>query len=255
MLRRLWADDGVRAVTVGRRGCRVFWDMQSAPPAIAEAADAPVLVLAGRTPASGGDMDDNIRLAERGIAAARAWRAAHVFVFSSAAVYGPTGDAAARESTPADPPSAYGAAKLRMERETAAPDVTALRLCNVAGASEPFLSIRAARGRGTLDRFQDGEGPSRSFIGPATLACVLRRLSAHAAAGETLPPILNVAAPPPVAMAAIFAAAGHPFDWRPASASAVQRLHLDTTLLQSICPMEPADAISLWAEAERAKAA
>ena len=158
-----------------------------------------VFVLPGALAQSRQDLAQNTKLAQAGVAAARQWGAAHCFVVSSSSVYGATGPDPVDESARPDPRNAYARSKLDMERATAAPGVTALRLANVAGASEPFLAIRRPEPP-VLDRFGDGSGPRRSYIGPVTLARVMVRLAELAEAGADLPPVLNLAAPGEVAM-------------------------------------------------------
>lgn len=194
-------------------------------------APAALAVLAGVTPTSGADMDLNAELAEASIAAARAVGVGRVLLASSAAVYGRGRATPWREDEAVDPPSAYGRAKLAMEHTCGEPDarpgVCALRIGNVAGA-DALLSNRERPL--LLDRFAGETGPVRSYIGPVTLARVLLGL---ATTGADLPPVLNVAAPQPVAMADLARAAGLPFVWRKAPEAAIERLVLDVSALAS----------------------
>lgn len=195
----------------------------------------------------------NVTLAQAGVAAARRWGAARCFVVSSSSVYGLTGAAPVGEDAPTDPQSAYARSKIEMERVTAASDVTALRLANVAGASEPFLTL-GRPGVPVLDRFASGRGPMRSYIGPIALAQVIAALAGLAESAAGLPPILNVAAPGELAMEDVFRAAGRAFHWRDAPASAVAHVHLDVSRLGSMVPLGPQDAASLLAEAKETEA-
>ncbi|KAF0676970.1 UDP-glucose 4-epimerase [Profundibacterium mesophilum KAUST100406-0324] len=208
--------------------------------------DECVLCLAGVTPRSGAPLEDNTRIALAALRMARRRGARHLFVASSSAVLGDTGTKAASESFGARPAGAYGREKLSMEEAlladaaTDGTSVTVLRIGNVAGAGEPFDTIGAG-GAPRLDRFADGAGPSRSYIGPVSLARVLSRLCQMALEGARLPDRLNVAAPGATAMADIFAALGQPPEWRPAPSGAIQRVHMDCSALMALCPL-PRDA-------------
>lgn len=193
-----------------------------------------VLNLAGVTDPTG-RMEDNVTTAETAVAEG-ARRGARVFLMSSAAVYGAgAGDFA--ETDPLRPLSPYGHAKARME---AVPAPVVLRLGNVAGAD---ALLGRAGDHVTLDP-TGPRGPLRSYIGPRTLAQVLRVLFAT----PDLPRILNVAEPGPVAMADLLDAAGLPWAFGPPRAGAMPRVGLDTTRLQAICPLPPADPARMVAE-------
>jgi nucleoside-diphosphate-sugar epimerase len=127
----------------------------------------------------------------------------------------------------------------------AAPNVTILRLANIAGAGEPFDSAaRPLPESLPLDRFGDGTGPVRSFISGRALAQVLARLSDLALQGRPLPRLLNVAAPRPTAMAEILSAMGRRWHWCAAPETAIQTVHLNIARLAALCPL-PDD----WASA------
>ncbi len=246
-LRRAWKAAGHPHVALGRGAdADLRWDMRAPPPPCPLARGAGVVALAGVTPETGGDLGDNARLAAAAIAAARDWGAAHVFVISSSAVYGATSRHPAGETAPLDPARPYAAAKIEMERATAAPDVTALRLANVAGASQPFLAIRAGHAR--LDRFAEEDAPTRSFIGPVALADCLARLCDLAADRHALPPVLNVASRDPLAMLDIFTAAGLAPERPDAPEGAVAHANLSTGLLSQLWEVPAQDAADLWAE-------
>lgn len=248
-LRNAWRDAGVAHLAAGRGGgMDLLWDMGAAPPPCPAARGAGVIVLAGVTPLGTGAPEDNTRLAEAGIAAARGWGAAHVFVTSSSGVYGETTRAPVDEDAELRPASAYARAKLAMERATAARDVTALRLANVAGASQPFLAI-AKGGVARLDAFADApDAPMRSFIGPVALARCLAALGVAAAMGRDLPPVLNVAACEPVAMADIFAARGIVPERPAAPARGIRYVNLDTSRLGHFWDVPAQGADALWSD-------
>jgi hypothetical protein len=127
-----------------------------------------------------------------------------------------------------------------------------LRLANVVGADALGAALSAGRTVVLDDVGPPGApaGPVRSWIGPATLARLLGRLAGLAAAGAPLPAVLNVAAPQPLAMAAIAAAAGRQVRFRPAPAGAVARVVLDTARLQRIAPVLAAEATAAAMVAE-----
>jgi nucleoside-diphosphate-sugar epimerase len=198
-----------------------------------------VLCLAGvinGPPAALGVITD---LALAACRAAAAQGARHVFVTSSAAVYGAS-DADISESDRPNPARPYGAAKLAMERAVldwqgdAGPRVTILRIGNIAGL-DALLGNLVPGKTVQLDRIdgQDG-GPERSYIGPMTLARVLAQLAGLAAAGAALPQVLNVAAGPAVSMAALLDAAGADWTFRTAADGAIARVALETNLLRGL---------------------
>ena len=260
MVQAVWPDPAARPLALLRDAWR---DPDLFAPSGGGHEDGCILCLAGVTPRSGGDLRLNTELALAAIDAGRRWRARHVLIASSSAIYGATGPHPAHEAATAIPSGAYGHEKMRMEREVAKlsmqgdqPSVTVLRLANVAGAGEPFDSLSGG-GTPWLHRFSDGSGPSRSYIGPETLARVLSRLCDLAIAGRRLPQVLNVAAPTPTPMAEIFAALNHQVRWADAPANAIQHVHLATDALERLCPLPPeaGRAVNLVREAARAGAA
>lgn len=202
-----------------------------------------VIVLAGVTSGSLAELARNTDLARAGIAFARRHGLGRVIVMSSAGVYGPT-SAARSESDCTAPATPYGAAKRDMEAAVAGSGATCLRLANVAGCDALFGA--AATGTVRLDRFADGTGPARAYVGPVTLARVLAGLMAHA--GD-LPPVLNVASPGAVDMADVLTAAGVAFRWVPAPPTALHRLALDTDALARFVPLARLAPAALVAEA------
>lgn len=167
------------------------------------------------------------RLAQQIAAKTGAERVLHA---STQAVYGRDCVNAAETQilTPASP---YGQAKIAMEEEVkkigpACPII--LRLSNVFGA-DSLAHHMQQDARLQLDRFADGYGPRRSYIGAVDLARLLEALVQRPIA--QVPKVLNVAAPQPLSMQSILEAAKVPFDWRPAPLSALQCATLDTSLL------------------------
>ncbi|KIN74318.1 NAD-dependent epimerase/dehydratase family protein [Sulfitobacter guttiformis] len=207
------------------------FDPLAAPDVLAAAAAdmRSVICLSGVTPAhaaaSGDSMSLNTTLALAAVAAAPL--SARVFVVSSAAVYG----ACAGPNNEADsvtPVSAYGEAKLAMERATLALGrgrVCVLRIGNVAGADAILGGWRAGM---TLDQLPDGRTPRRSYIGPQTLARVI-----HALCGvPKLPPILNIAAPGVIGMGDLLDQAGLPWTPRTPIGPVIEEVALHTAALE-----------------------
>lgn len=266
MLRHHWALDAKapRLVVQSRQelpGCgdQVLWSPLAGPQGLEPQLQrlglpdlTAMIVLAGVTPgitAAGepADLEDNLRLAEACLAAARALGIGRVLLASSAAVYGAAADGHAfDEQAPLNPVNPYGAAKLRMERacqpwRAAGMDLCLLRIGNVAGADALLGANHRPDGLSpqiVIDRFADGGGPVRSYIAAGALTHVLVQLTCLPTA---LPPVLNIAAPEPVAMVALAQAAGWAPGFRPAPSSAHQRIVLDCGLLAGICPPEPRD--------------
>lgn len=209
---------------IGERPC-------DAAVAAAQGARA-IICLAGVTPAraagTGAAMRDNVDLALAGLRLAEAAAVPRFFAVSSAAVYG-AGQGSLTEDVTCTPLSDYGRQKLAMEQAVlqvrAEAAVTVLRIGNVAGADailgdwHPDMQI---------DQFPDGCTPSRSYIGPVTLARVLHQLCT----GGDLPPILNIGAPGAVQMGALLDAAGLDWQPKPASAAAIPEVRLDTNALE-----------------------
>jgi dTDP-4-dehydrorhamnose reductase len=215
----------------------LIWDpLRGMPPRPMSDRVDTVLNLLGVTSGKADGLGLNPALGLAGLVAAEALGARRCLIASSAAVYGPV-DRATEDRLP-DPATAYGVAKARMEAEVTArhtAGVTLLRIGNVAGADALLGQAPAASPIG-LDRFADGKGPIRSYIGPADLARVLAGLTL----APDLPDMLNISAPAPVAMADLLDAAAIDWRWRPARPGAVQHATLDTTRLQGIVPLPAA---------------
>ncbi len=197
-----------------------------------------VLALWGGTSNDPAKARENIALAHRSRAVAEASGARLVIHLSSAAVYGPGLDL--RETDALHPLGGYGRAKAQMEREIAGFDSdqarhVCLRLANVVGA-DSLAPALLGEGPVRLDRFPDGRGPLRSYIAPGDLARIVLALTDLAP--ETLPAVINVAAPLPVSMAALARAAGHDITWVPAPQTAVQEVGLNTERLQALLPAQ-----------------
>ncbi|MFD0860366.1 NAD-dependent epimerase/dehydratase family protein [Roseovarius aquimarinus] len=244
MLRRHWDAHPPRGITLihqARRGGDVTWSAEDGPEALAALGRFDrLLVLAGVTPGPGADMAQNAAIARACHAAAARMGAAHMLFASSAAVYGAARAAPYSERDRPAPTCAYGRAKREAEKAVAngAPPVTALRIGNVLGADMLMLNARAASGAAPLllDRFGDGRGPQRSYIGPQTLARVLETLLRQ---GPLLPAALNVGAPRPAAMRSLLEVSGTPFAMRPAPSDAAQTLTLDCSALAAIHAFQP----------------
>jgi len=255
MVARAWhaqPPEDAQVVTQSRRpgaGAGLVWAPLDGPDALRadirrNGAFAAMIALAGTTPATGSDMDENRTLA---LACARAATDAgigRVLIASSSAVYGAGSGAPLAETAPMRPLNPYGEAKARMESALEAwradiPDLCILRIGNVAGADALLLNaLQADAGRPVvIDRFADGTGPVRSYLGPVALARVLDRLIRGPG---PLPPCLNVAAGP-VAMDALAQASGRPWTYRPAPPTALRTLLLDHHRLERLHHFAPAE--------------
>ena len=195
-------------------------------------ADA-VFCFAGATHGAQRPMSHNVDVARRTLDAADG---AHVFLFSSAAVYGALPGPCV-EDGPTSPQSDYAAAKLQMEEMAAAhPNpCTCLRLGNVAGAD---AILGGWRPEFQLDQYPDDHTPARSYIGPGKLAAVLAELAAR----TDVPQVLNVAAPHPVAMGDLLDAAGLQWSPKPATDRTIAKVHLNTSRLEHMVAFEPHDS-------------
>ncbi|EPX77762.1 NAD-dependent epimerase/dehydratase family protein [Litoreibacter arenae] len=193
-----------------------------------------IIALSGATPSTRGNLSETALLADAVLSAAVKAGVPRVLFTSSSAVYA-LGENLSESDEPA-PTSDYGQAKVDMESVVAQSagttlDACCLRIGNVAGADA--LLGRKSNTPVLLDRFPDGHGPRRSYIGPIQLAKVLERLMLHPA---RLPLVLNVAAEPPVRMSDLLQAAGLPWEWVPAPEERLktQSITLDCTGLAKI---------------------
>lgn len=238
MLRRHWGATPPRGMTLSWQtrddSGDVRWDAADGADALTTHGPCDrLLVLAGVTPGEDADLDQNAAIAHAASEAAALLGAAHVLLASSSAVYGTKSQRPYTESDIPAPASPYAKAKLEAERAMQAPDappVCALRIGNVLGADALMLNAVHASAANplALDRFSDGKGPLRSYIGPATLAQVLETLLHK---GAALPDVLNIGAPAPIAMQTLLEVSGTAYVTRPAPPDAVQNITLDCTAL------------------------
>jgi nucleoside-diphosphate-sugar epimerase len=237
----------------------IIWELAAGADALAAAMGQidVMVVLSGITPAPGADYGLNSDLAMAALQAAASTGVRHLFIASSAAVYGRS-DLPIDETAAPAPLSDYGHAKLAMERSCSdwlatcplpRPGVTFLRIGNVVGTDLFFRNLALASPDTPLrlDQFPDGTGPVRSYIGPASLARVLACLIRRAVAGEPLPLALNVGAAGGGVDMADFAPAllaqglPAPVIRTPAPATALPSVRLSVDLLATLCPMDSAE--------------
>lgn len=253
MLQWAWLKDAdLSPLWHGRRDAPdLRFDILTQPQALSKAVSKSdvILCLAGSTPATGGDMQDNSRIATAVLAACGQ---RPVLFASSAAVYGVPRGLCREEDDPA-PLSEYGQAKQDMEQAVLASGRRAicLRIGNVAGADQVLGQVAEGGPAVTLDRFADGRTPRRSYVGPATLGRIVHALCRRAARGDDLPGILNVAAPGAVEMGDLLDAVPHPWSPRPAPSSAIADVTLCTERLASLVPLDdragkPDTLVSEW---------
>jgi UDP-glucose 4-epimerase len=214
-----------------------------------------MIVLAGVTPGGSNDVSLNTTIAQACLNAAAYAQISRVLIASSSAVYGVGDGLPFSEDAPCSPVNDYGHAKLEMERacdewRSNELEVCCLRIGNVAGADALLLNIARSEPDAavTIDIFEDGHGPRRSYIGPESLARVLERLALYP---ETLPACLNIATPQAVSMDALADALGHPWTERKGADERLQNILLDCRqicALHSFAPSEkmPDDMITQW---------
>lgn len=233
----------------------VSWDILFGPvPKITKG--AVILHLAGVLHGNTAALSTNAAMALKVCRAAKNAGAAHVFLASSAAVYG-AGMQDHVEVQALAPCSDYGQAKRDMERDALSwaqrggpdtPGITCLRIGNVLGADALFTAARTGQSVVLDDVPGQLRGPIRSYIGPRTFAEVLAGLVACIARRETLPKILNIAAPTPVHMADLLAAAQIPFQFGPPNAGVIAQVSLSTKRLSAFFPLPQSDASTLVAD-------
>ncbi len=259
MLARIWAGRDTFAYQSRTAGADLTWDPTHGPDALLEWADraggcSAMVVLAGVTPTSGVNMDANIDVAEACCAAALTAGVPRVLHASTSAVYGPGSGTAFREDDEARPINPYGETKLAAEARLGVYrdrglKVCALRIGNIAGTDQLLVNAGRATTEAPvkLDRFDDGKGPRRSYIGAESFASVLETLLDV----PELPEVLNIGAPEPVQMEDLLDAADTPWEWVPAPEAAIQDLTLDCTRLTTLHQFppeasDPATMIAQW---------
>ena len=226
LLRGIWSNDGTDGIAWLARSDEPLPDMLRGRRTL--------LALAGVTCGDAAAIDSNVTLAIGALDAARDADLDRVFLVSSAAVYGRVKGRLSEDRAPA-PISPYGAAKARMEAAAAewterhpdGPQVTCLRLGNVAGADALLGQLNGCTP--SLDVFANGRTPCRSYLGPVSLAAILSRLFA---CPSPLPPVLNVSAPDPVDMADLLRAADRQWVGIPAGVDAIAKVSLDVRVLR-----------------------
>lgn len=205
-----------------------------------------MVMLAGVTPGPGKSLELNRILAEASLSAAQEAGIPRVLLASSSAVYGLGDGTPFTEYMVCNPVTDYGSVKLGMEQSCASwrnqgIDLCCLRIGNVAGADALLMNVaKSSPGqRIELDIFADGHGPLRSYIGPRTLASVLKRLCLI---DGPLPPALNVAAPVPIFMDALADAADQRWVGRDASGQRHQHITLNCDALSEFYTFDKSDS-------------
>ena len=248
------ATPGLRPIWQARRPESGFlnWDILTEPCPIG-AASGVVLCLAGVI--HGDDVALNEALALAACRAAIGQGARHVFLTSSAAVYGRSHNSLGEDALPA-PSSPYGAAKARMEQAAQAmmpadgPGLTILRIGNIAGFDALLGGLKSGIPARLDPVAGQAGGPVRSYIGPMSLARVLTRLAGLAAKHVALPPVLNIAAAP-VSMGDLLDAAGADWNYGGQNPNVIPRVELDTALMKTLIHLpprasEPAVMVAEW---------
>lgn len=186
----------------------------------------------------------NVDIPAHLLALAQRYNVPHLALVSSAAVYGTQPDRIdTSETAPLHPVSSYGRSKALMERmaqthRNAGPDISILRIGNVAGA-DTLLSL-AEQGSLALDLLADDTTPVRSYIGPRDLAKTLSILmNTPARKGAH---VLNIAHPQPVTIGDLLSAyrtktnAALMWAKRRAPASTIPKVVLNTKALERLIP-------------------
>ena len=121
----------------------------------------------------------------------------------------------------------------------------------MAGTDQFFRNIAQAAAPVRLDRFADGSGPVRSYIGPGCLARVLAKLCERAAqcgqGADRLPMVLNIGAPGGGVDMAAFLPALQAAGYRgvervPAPDQSIAVLRLDVACLEQLHRFAPGDS-------------
>ena len=223
------------------------WDVADGPDGLLKWMDRfgalkTLIVMAGVTPATSSDMTLNTVIAKAYLDAARVAGIKRVLLSSSSAVYGFGDGSPMSETHSCAPVNAYGKSKLDMEamaRKVAADtnmEICCLRIGNIAGADALLLNASKATAETPLiiDRFPDGAGPLRSYIGPTQAGDVLAQLACHQG---TLPQVLNLAGTAPIHMEELAIAAALPWRYANAPQTARQSIALDCSVLAALIDM------------------
>lgn len=222
----------------------LFWDMLNAPAPELPHPVSGIIAMMGVTHGDAQALQANTTLALAACDLAGRAGGVRVLLASTQAIYGPSADVL-HEQSPCHPTSDYGRAKLAMEQAVAGRShVTCLRIGNVMGCDG--LSAAMVKGPVGLEQFADGAGPARMMIGPADFAQTLLGLLAHQG---PLPPVLNIAASPIIAMQDLLDAAGADWYWDTALQGGLPALTLDLSLLGSCLPLIETRADLLVAQA------
>jgi len=231
---------GLQPVWQSRRAASGFldWDIL-VEPCPANAASGIVLCLAGVVRGSPDALAQNKALAIAAYEAARSQGGQHVFLVSSAAVYGNSGSALTEQTLPA-PIGAYGQAKLAMEQTALGlnlpdgPGLTILRIGNIAGL-DTLLGGLLPNQTTVLDPVSGQKGgPIRSYIGPQSLCLILAQLAGLVAKGRRLPRVLNIATARAIAMGDLLDAAGVKWTYGPPNRNVIAKVELDVSVLADL---------------------
>ena len=223
------------------------WDIADGPDGLLKWMDRfgaleTLIVMAGVTPATSSDMTLNIVIAKAYLDAARVAGIKRVLLASSSAVYGFSDGSPMSETHSCAPVNTYGKSKLDMEAmacvvaEDTNIEICCLRIGNVAGADALLLNAPTATPETPLiiDRFPNGAGPLRSYIGPTQIGDVLAKLACHQG---TLPSVLNVAGTAPIHMEELAIAAALPWRYSTVLHSPHQSITLDCSVLAALIDM------------------
>ncbi|MEP3180383.1 MAG: NAD-dependent epimerase/dehydratase family protein, partial [Lentilitoribacter sp.] len=169
--------------------------------------------------------------------AAQTARVKRVFLTSSAAVYGGQ-ESPLKETDQLAPLSEYGRSKVEMEKLAAKHQQTSttLRIGNVAGADAILGNWHPEM---AIDTFPDGSTPKRSYIGVRTLAEIVQKLIKI----ESLPPVLNLAAPRSIQMNELLDSANLAYNRKQASEKTIPNVTLDITLLEQYVTFNQEDSL------------
>ena len=225
----------------------IRWDVTNGPDGLLKWMDRfgaldTLIVMAGVTPATSPDMTLNTVIAKAYLDAARIAGIKRVLLASSSAVYGFGDGSPMSETHSCAPINTYGKSKLDMEamaRNVTADtnmEICCLRIGNIAGADALLLNASKATPETPLiiDRFPDGAGPLRSYIGPTQAGDVLAQLACHQG---TLPHVLNLAGTAPIHMEELAIAASLPWRYATAPKTSHQSITLDCSVLISLIDM------------------